>query len=216
MIRWILVIGIIIVFTGVAQPLMKIDFQTDTPGEFPSGWDSKDEDGMVEVYSVAEEEGNRYLHADSRNNSVTIGYDKEWNLGDYPIIRWKWRAVTLPTGTNEHEKSGNDDVLGVYVVFGGWPIPKSIKYIWSETLPVGTILPSPFSGKTKMIAVRCGSEGTGEWIEEERNVLKDYRTAFDEPDETPDARGVGVLTDSDNTETHAVGDYDDIAILPGE
>jgi hypothetical protein len=202
------------IISTLAQPLLTIDFQSDKPGEFPSGWDSKDKSNMTAVYSIVEEDGNRFLRGDAKGTSVTIGFDKEWNLADYPILKWRWRAVTMPTGTNEREKSGNDNVLGMYVVFGGWPIPNSIKYIWSETLPVGTILPSPFSSKTQMIVIRSGVDGLGEWLEEERNVLDDYREAFSKPTESPDARGIGVLTDSDNTKTRAVGDYDDMIILP--
>jgi len=213
MFRTIFITFFIAIIAASAQPFPALDFQSDTPGTFPAGWTSKNEEGMVEVYTVAKEGENLFLHADSRGNSVTIGYDKEWNIAAYPIVRWKWRAVTMPTGTNERIKGGNDDVLGVYVVFDGWPIPNSIKYIWSETLPVGTILSSPFSGKSKMIVIRSGKEGLGEWITEEHNVLEDYRRAFKKPDETPEARGVGILTDSDNTTTRAVGDYDDIIIL---
>jgi len=194
------------------QTLFIINFESDTPGEFPKGWNSKQEDEMAEVYSVEKEENNRFLHADAGGKSITIGYDREWELAEYPILSWKWRAIKLPEATGEHEKSGNDDVLGVYVVFGGWPVPKTIKYIWSETLPVGTKLPSPFSGRTKMVVIESGDSLVGQWVTEERDVLADYRRLFDDPDAAPTARGVAVLTDSDNTATDAIGDYDDITV----
>jgi len=197
-----------------AQPLITLDFESDSAGEFPSEWTSKKEKDMKLVYFVREEDGNKFLRGDAGGLSVQIGYEAEWELEKYPHLSWKWRAVTLPESSNEHEKSGNDNVLGMYVVFGGWPIPRNIKYIWSETLPVGTELPSPFTGKTKMVVLRSGADGAGEWLEEERNILDDYRRLFGEPDATPTARGIGVLTDSDNTDTEAVGDYDDIRVLP--
>lgn len=197
----------------LAQTLFKLTFEDDAEGKFPSGWSSRDKKGMSKVYSVRKENGEKFLRGDSGGLSVTIGYERGWNLADYPLIRWRWRPMTFPTGTNEHKKSGNDNVLGLYVAFGGWPLPKSIKYIWSETLPVGTELPSPFSGKTKMVVIRSGREGKGEWFSEERNVLDDYRRLFKEPKAAPKAKGVGILTDSDNTGTEAVGDYDDIEII---
>ncbi len=109
-------------------------------------------------------------------------------------------------------KSGNDNVLGVYVVFGGVPIPKTIKYIWSETLPVGTQLNSPYSSKTKMLVIRSGKEGLGQWFEEERDALADYRALFGDQSAKPTAKGIAVLTDSDNTGGRVVGDYDDFII----
>jgi len=195
-----------------AQNLFSLDFQSDSTGKFPSKWTSKNESDMGKVYVVQNEDANNFLHADSKGLSVTIGYEREWKLSEFPIIKWRWRAVALPKGTNEHKKSGNDDVLGMYVIFGGWPVPKSIKYIWSETLPVGTVLESPFTSKTKMVVIRSGAEKKGEWISEERDVLADYRKLFADIETGPLAKGVAVLTDCDNTKTQATGDYDDITV----
>lgn len=198
------------IFAG--DTLFSVDFQDSKSGAFPDGWTSKDETNMVAVYSVASEEENNFLRADAKSISVTIGYDKSWNLEQYPKLKWRWRAISLPKGTDEKKKSGNDDVLGVYVVFGGFPIPRSIKYIWSETLPVGTELNSPYSSKTKMLVVRSGEKGVGEWVSEERDVLKDYRRLFGKPKANPVAKGIALLSDSDNTKTHVIGDYDDFII----
>ncbi len=153
-----------------AQALIDLNFEGDEVGKFPSGWSSRDKENMIKTYMVQAEEGNKFLHADSRGTSVQIGYEKKWELKDFPILRWRWRAQTFPEGTNEREKSGNDNVLAVYVVFGGWPIPSSIKYVWSDTLPVGDTFDSPHSGKTKIIVVRNGRSMTGRWVTEERNV----------------------------------------------
>jgi len=103
----------------------------------------------------------------------------------------------------------------VYVVFGGWPIPSSIKYVWSDTLPVGETFDSPHSSKTKVVVVRSGRSMIGKWVTEERNVLADYRGLFGEGENNPTAKGIALLTDSDNTNTRAVGDYSDITISRG-
>jgi hypothetical protein len=52
----------------------------------------------------------------------------------------------------------------------------------------------------------------GSWVAEERNVLADYRSLFGEGEKNPSARGILLLTDSDNTMTRAAGDYDDITV----
>jgi hypothetical protein len=195
-----------------AQVLFTLDFENDEAGKFPAGWSSRDKETMEKVYAVQSEGGNRFLHADARGVSIQIGYEKKWELKDFPVLRWRWRARIFPEGTNEREKSGNDSVLSVYVVLGGWPIPNSIKYIWSDTLPVGTIFDSPHSSKTKVCVVRSGRSLAGKWLPEERNVLADYRSLFGEGEKNPSARGILLLTDSDNTMTRAVGDYDDLSV----
>jgi hypothetical protein len=195
-----------------AQSLFTLNFENDEAGKFPTGWSSRDKENMGRVYSVRAEDGHRFLHADAQGISVQIGYEKTWNLKEFPILRWRWRALVFPEGSDERKKSGNDNVLSVYVVFGGWPIPSSIKYTWSDTLPAGTVFDSPLSGKTKIIVVRSGRSMAGNWVAEERNVLADYRSLFGEGEKNPSARGILLLTDSDNTMTRAAGDYDDITV----
>ena len=196
-----------------AQTLIRFHFESDEVGKVPSAWASRDPQNMAKVYSIQEEGGNKFLHADARAISIQFGVEKKWELKDFPILRWRWRAWIFPEGTDERKKSGNDNVLSVYVVFGGWPIPQAIKYVWSDTLPAGRVLDSPHSGKTKIVVVRSGREGRGNWVEQERDLLADYRHLWGESHANPTARGILLLTDSDSTRTHAVGDYDDIAVV---
>jgi len=195
-----------------AQPLFMLNFQNDEPGKFPTGWSSRDKENMGKVYSVRAEDGHKFLHADAKAISVQIGLEKGWRLEDYPILRWRWRPRLFPEGSNEREKSGNDSVLSLYVVYGGWPVPSSLKYIWSDNLPEGKSFDSPHSSKTKVLVVRSGRSLAGKWVTEERNVLADYRRLFGEGEKNPSARGILLLTDSDNTKTRAAGDYDEITV----
>ena len=47
---------------------------------------------------------------------------------------------------------------------------------------------------------------------EKRDVPTDYRRLFGDEAKSPAASGIGVLTDSDNTHSHAVGDYAGITL----
>ena len=199
-----------------AQVLFNLNFERDEVGRFPAGWSSRDEENKGRVYSVQAEDGHRFLHADAQGISVQIGYEKTWNLKESPILRWRWRALVFPEGTDERKKSGNDNVLSVYVVFGGWPIPQAIKYVWSDTLSEGSVLDSPHSGKTKIVVVRSGRKWKGKWLEEERDALADYRRLWGESQANPTAKGILLLTDADSTRTRAVGDYAEFAVMAKE
>ena len=48
--------------------------------------------------------------------------------------------------------------------------------------------------------------GIGEWKDERVNARDDYRAFFNES-QTPHAAGIAVLTDSDDTQSTAAGDY---------
>ena len=125
-------------------------------------------------------------------------------------------ALIFPTGSNEQIKSGDDSALGVYVVLRGLSFVKAIKYIWSNALPIDTAFDSPYSSGTKMIVVRSGRSLAGTWVTEERNVLFDYERSFGKRDNPPVAKGIAILTDSDNTHSRAVGDYGDIRMAPSK
>jgi hypothetical protein len=197
---------------GVAQPpVMRVTFDGNEIGKPPSGWVCRN-GSAAEVYSVQSEEGKKFLRADARGKGVQIGREMAWSLKEFPILEWQWRAVLFPKNGDERKKATDDSVLGIYVVFGQWPLLKVIKYVWSEVLPAGTCLESPFSSRTKMIVLESGRGLEGQWVAERRDVLADFRRLFG-GGEAPTARGVAMLTDADNTKSHAIGDYGDMEIV---
>jgi hypothetical protein len=196
-----------------AQPPISQSFGSDGIGKFPLGWLSMDGTNATKVYSVQAEGGKKFLHADSKGSAIQIGYMSKWDLKEFPILQWQWRAVLFPNGSNEREKSRNDSVLGLYVVFGSWPFIRTIKYIWSDTLPTGASFNSPFARGTKIIVVRSGRSLIGIWVKERRDVLLDYQQLFGEGEKNPVATGIAILTDSDHTNSCAIGDYADIQAL---
>ena len=80
-------------------------------------------------------------------------------------------------------------------------------------MPEGTVFDSPYSSGTKIVVLRSGRALAGSWVAEERNVLSDYERLFEKKDKHPVARGIALLTDSDNTRSRAVGDYAEISII---
>jgi len=209
-VRWLawsvcLVAGICVLPDG-AGAFHQVGFSGSDAGDFPADWKTRERAGKL-VYTVREDAGGSFLHAESKSDSHTIGHPLSLDLREYPFLRFSWRAVSLPPGGNEREKSTNDGALGIYVVFEGWSMPpRSIKYVWSTTLPVGTVAESPYSKKARIVVLRSGSGDTGKWINEKVNVLEDFRRFFGGND-VPRVRGIGILTDSDNTASTSSGDY---------
>jgi hypothetical protein len=212
-VRQLLVAIVILCAQNVcAQTPPPISFDHDEVGKFPSCWASNDQKNMIKIYSVQAEGQDKFLHADAIDLSVQISYRGKWDITDYPVLRWRWRAVLFPTGSNEQIKSGGDSVLGLYVVFGGKPFVTAIKYVWSDTLPGGMAFDSPYSNGTKIIVVRGGREAEGNWVSEERNLLSDCERFFKIEKKCLVAQAIAILTDSDNTHSRAVGDYAHINI----
>jgi hypothetical protein len=190
------------------------DFARGTAGEFPPGWNwrAKD-DGKRKLYVLREENGRRYLNARDDSQSVLIVKKVSWKLRDYPVLTWRWRVRTLPVNADERLTPRNDSAAGLYVVFSqNWlGIPKQIKYVWSTTLPVGTVADRRMVGRPRVLVLRSGASRLGEWVTERVNLYDDYRRIWGgEPDEK--TVGIAILTDADATRSYAEADYADIVV----
>ena len=107
--------------SSLAAESIHVNFESGEIGKFPSGWASNDKKTALKIYTIQSEGDKKFLHADAKDSWAQIGLEKRWALKEFPILQWQWRAILFPTNSNEREKSRNDSVLGVYVVFGHWP-----------------------------------------------------------------------------------------------
>lgn len=201
------------------------DFQEDRPGTFPDGWVFVESEDEVRTYeettepgrkvAVRSENGNHFVRLITRDSylrySKRNGVNFDWNVNEHPQLAWRWRALHLPEGASE--KGKNDTGGALYVTFGtDWlGRPKSIKYTYSSSLPVGTVVSF---GPLRVIVVDSGvGPRTGEWKPVQRNVLNDYRQVFGgEPPDRPVS--ITLWSDSDTTGDWAKVDVDDIRLLP--
>jgi len=181
------------------------DFSAGKVGEFPPGWRPR-ADAARGVYKIAEEDGKRFLRATARGLGVQAAKQYDWDIAQYPILAWSWRPIEFPAGADERNAKTNDSALAVYAVFPHTMVSlKALKYIWSAVAPVGTRLTSNM-GLTQVLVLQSGTEGKGKWTEARANITEDYRKYFETAD-VPKPQGIAVLTDSDDTNSTAQGDY---------
>jgi hypothetical protein len=197
---------LILAAPAAAEDCVTIDnFSKGKVGEFPPDWKPRKDSGR-EAYSIQEADGLRFLHAVAKNLGIQAARQYEWDPKAYPMLAWSWRPIEFPKGSDERQSKTNDSAVSVYAVFphSPWSV-KALKYIWSAVVPVGTRLTSS-AGLTQVLVLRSGTEKKGVWAEERVNVFENYKKFFDET-ETPKASGIAVLTDSDDTNSTAQGDY---------
>ena len=150
-------------------------------------------------------------------------------------LAWEWKTDALVAGADNRDSKREDAPLRVLVAFDGdvETLPEEEKkrfqrartltgrtppyavlmYIWTDHVPVGTVIPSAHTSQVKMIAVASGPAGLGSWQAVKRSLADDYRRAFG-ADPGP-LLGVAVMTDTDNTGAKAVGEYADVRIACG-
>lgn len=183
-------------------------------------------------YSIVKEAGETYLKAESNASASAIIYKKEFNVYEYPKIRWTWKIDNVYKKGNVKEKSGDDYPIRVYVLFkydpekasfgkrikyglakiiyGEYPPHSSLNYIWANKKDEKGIITNPYASEVKMIILQAGSEKAGKWHEEDINILEDYRKAFGT--DPPPVAGIAIMNDSDNTGESSVSFIDYIEV----
>lgn len=203
------------------------DFNDYRLGGLPTAWKylsgrslkpiNQDIMGEHEYFVVKEENGRQFVRVHTKGEATRIIMPNEeegfvWNLHKYPRLRWDWRVVNMPVEAREDEDDLNDTPAAVYVTFSVnfFGIPRSIKYTYSSTLPVGSVV--SFRG-LKVLVVASGKEGFNKWLQAERNVAKDYRELFGKkPPKHP--LSIALWSDSDNTDAVTDADFDNLVLLP--
>ncbi|SFN23808.1 Protein of unknown function [Variovorax sp. OV329] len=186
-------------------------------------------------YSVAQENGRAVLRAVA-DRSASLYVARLQAAQRTPMtIHWDWMTDALVPGADNRDKTKEDAPLRVLVAFDGdvatlpeverkrfsraknlarRDLPYAVlMYIWSDHVPVGTVIPSAHTSQVKMMVVASGPGGLGRWQSVQRNVADDYRKAWGT--EPGPVLGVAVMTDTDNTGAQATGNYAGIRISCG-
>ncbi len=222
---WLLLWSLIgLLVTGV---LVVDDFESYRPGDRPSKWKFLEGRKLVPLeeapayrvpFRVQKEGNNQFVRVHVEDGYARIvqanGDNFTWNLTTHPYLSWRWRALRLPPGAREDDKKLNDTGAALYVTFSFnfLGIPRSIKYTYSSTLPVGTVVSY---GNLKVLVVSSARDGTGQWLHITRDVRADYRMLFGKrpPDEPI---SIALWSDSNDTDAVAEADFDDIRLLPAK
>ncbi len=171
-----------------------------SPSGLPEGWEpllfKKIERHTDYRWSKKE----RALHAVSRDAASGLIKRLSGDVRETPILRWRWKVDGVLAKGDARTKSGDDYPARIYVTFrydpdrasfamrikyglakklhGEYPPHAGINYIWANKLPRGASIRNAYSKRLGMIAVRSGNAEAGQWREEERDILEDYRRLF--------------------------------------
>lgn len=181
-----------------------------------AGWEEKIFKGRV-VYALKSERGEGYLNAYSRNSASGLLYWLNFNPRKNPMVGWRWKVVRFPEKqTPRREGAGwleNEDyAVRFYIIFPRFPIFRlqCLEYVWDRKLPAGTVLTNPNFKNLKIIIAESGEQNLGKWVRLERNVYEDFKKIFGR--EPGSAGAIAVMTNSDNTQSIAEAQYNDIEV----
>lgn len=172
-------------------------------------------DNYADVYTLENTDKGRVLSASSLHEDNFLIKKFEVDIVKYPYLNWSWKVESLPVEGDESVKETCDVAACINVVLKAskWR-PRSIKYSWSTTLPIGTRTKSPFAiwpSRCDIVVMQSGDDNIEKWQTEKVNVLEHYCQLYQK--KKPKSlviQAMVIMTDSDNTGTISQAKYDDI------
>jgi hypothetical protein len=183
---------------GIARAVLTSGLEAQGWRELPNPHKSENHfslapDGAIEVAS--------------EDSVSTLYRPANVDLAKRPILSWRWRVDQAAPATDLSAKGEDDCSLAVYVGFPYGPERASfvermkrklveawagenapgrvLRYVFCGEGARGEMVESPYLGDAGMIKVlRPASAPTGQWFQEQVDVVADYRKAFGEKPES--------------------------------
>lgn len=185
------------------------------------------------VYNTFEREDGRIaIKARSENSASGLVVPLDLDPNEFRYIMWEWKIEGVLEKGDLTRKDGDDYAARIYITFDydksnlgfrdriryffirtftSFNVPlRAINYIWANKAEIGTVAPSPYTDWVQLIAVQSGNENAGKWMVQQQDILEGYRIAFGE--DPPRITSISIMTDSDDTESSAVGFYGKIIL----
>lgn len=148
-------------------------------------------------------------------------------------VQFSWRVATLIAGADLAEADASDSPVRIVLAFDGdhnrlslrnrmlfdlaqaltgEPPPyATLMYVWDNQAAPEAVIHSQRTDRVRKIVLESGAAHVGQWLSYERDVRADYRRAFGE--EPGALLGVALMTDADNTASHASGEYGEVRLI---
>lgn len=182
-------------------------------------------------YTLVEDGGVTVLRAEANASASGLSRTLNINPAEYPMLRWRWKVANVLKASDLRTKAGDDYPARIYVMFD-YPLEKlpfadrtklrlarmlhdphlpaaTLCYVWDSKAPAGTIAPSAYTDRVRVIVVESGASRVNQWLNVERNVAADFQAAFGET--APPITALAIATDTDNTGESVVAFYGDIS-----
>jgi hypothetical protein len=182
-------------------------------------------------YTLVDDAGITVLRADANASASGITRRIAVDPAQYPLLRWRWKAGSIVKAGDVRTRGGDDYPARIYVMFD-YPLEKlpfsermkiqlartlhdpnlpaaTLCYVWDAKAPAGTMVPSSYTDRVRMVVVESGAGRVNQWLAFERNVAADFRAAFGE--EPPSISAVAVASDTDNTGESVTAWFGDIS-----
>jgi hypothetical protein len=240
--RWVCILPLALTVWGLQGCSSLAPFEKSVATASSNAWQPEDQmkwdavkiPGKVATqYSVVRVSNRSALQANAQSSASMLRKDLHIEPAQLGVLSFSWQIKKLIDGADMAQRDHDDSPVRLVLAFDGdrsqfsaknamlselshvmtgRPMPyATLMYVWCNHRPVESVIQNPRTDRIQKIVVESGAQRLNQWLTYERNVREDYEKAFGEP---PGALiGIGLMTDSDNTRSHAQAWYGPIQLM---
>lgn len=174
-------------------------------------WEEREFAGRSK-YELVDSADGKILRGSTDGKASVLYRKKTISLTDTPIVEWCWKIKNTYNAADETSKSGDDFPARLYIVVQTGLLPwetVALNYVWASTSPLDSDWNSPYTTKSRMIAVQSGEQYVGQWVSQKRNIRQDFKRYFNK--DIKKINGYAVMVDGDNANQSGVAYFGSIA-----
>lgn len=187
-------------------------------------------------FAVVQLDGREVVAASSEASASMLRQPVHVESADLGQIEFSWMVPQLIEEADMAVRQADDSPARVVLAFDGdrskfslknamlselshtitgEPLPyATLIYAWCNARPAGTVIINPRTDRIRTLVVESGTKGLGQWLGYGRNIRADFALAFGEP---PGALvGLGLMTDTDNTQTKTRAWYGPLSLTAAQ
>ena len=179
------------------------------------------------LYTFSDQQGRDAVQAHATSSASMLRQDVRIAAKDLDVVKFSWHVPELIRDADLAERDSDDSPVRIVLVFEGDKSKFSAKnamlsemaeilsgeslpyatlmYVWCNKRAPGSVVINPRTDRIRSIVVESGARNLRQWLDYERNIRADYEKAFGEL--PGDLLRVGVMTDSDNTQSQTFASY---------
>jgi hypothetical protein len=149
-------------------------------------------------------------------------------------IRFSWKVAGLIADADLKQPNKEDSPVRLVLVFDGdrsqfsardamlselaravtgEEMPyATLMYVWSNQLPVGTVVHNRRTDRIRKLVIQSGPQDINRWLDYERDIRADYEQVFGAP--PGPLKAVALMTDTDNTSSSVQAWYGAVRFSP--
>ena len=209
--------------------------QSGLHGPRAQSWSHQRFPGKVPThFAYARSDGRDTVSVQAESSASMLRQVLRIEAADLGRVRFSWKVPALIEQADLATRESDDAPVRLVLAFEGdrsrfsakdaalselalaltgEPLPyATLMYVWCNKRAPGTVVASPRTNRIRKLVIESGAARLNQWLDYERDIRADYERVFGE---APGALvGIGIMTDSDNTQSQAQAWYGPIRFQP--